>query len=472
MLDPSLFDKILLHKDVKPYIVANTYLHILDQRRELFEKYNLSAKERILQSIRFKLVILVRVFQTIFYKKYSTKQKNIKSNVLFVSHLTNSQQLFQDHDAYFGDLPNQLFQHGEDSTIVLINHIKANNHKISSLWKGTKVNRLILNLSLDFFSEIKLYFAQRKSKQRLNSILKELKIDKIETKNILNNQFSANTFAALRIAKQVTDIAEKTGAKFIITTYEGHAWERLVYYYARKLNPSIKCFGFQHAAVFENQHAIKRSLGSLYNPDIIFTSGKISQRILKECKLLRNLKIICLGSPKHINPNAITDKVDCCLVVPEGSVQECLYLFELSYFYAIQNKNQKFIWRLHPLLSFEKIKKFSAIFKNLPKNISLSNGDFDEDVQKSDSVLYRGSTAVINAINAGLRPIYYQQSIDEISIDPIYQLIKGKEFVSNQKQLKLAFNEDIDSETRQSLQDFAQDFYSPLDVQVLKQVII
>ena len=40
------------------------------------------------------------------------------------------------------------------------------------------------------------------------------------------------------------------------------------------------------------------------------------------------------------------------------------------------------------------------------------------------------------------------------------------------KQLKLAFNEDIDSETRQSLQDFAQDFYSPLDVQVLKQVII
>ena len=400
MLDPSLFDKILLHKDTKPSIVANTYLHILDQRRELFEKYNLSVKERIWQSIRFKLVVIFRVFQTIFYKKNSNKQKNIKSNVLFVSHLTNSQQLFQDRDAYFGDLPNQLLQYGEDSTIVLINHINANNLQISSLWKDSRVNRLILNLSFNFLSEIKLYFSQRKSKKRLNSILKELKIDKIETKNILNNHFSANTFAALRIAKQVTDIAEKTGAKFIITTYEGHAWERLVYYYARKLNPSIKCFGYQHAAVFENQHAIKRSLGSLYNPDIIFTSGKISQRILKECKLLRNLKIICLGSPKYINLNAITDKVDCCLVVPEGSVQECLYLFELSYFYANKNKNQKFIWRLHPLLSFEKIKKHSSIFKKLPTNISLSEGDFDEDVQKSDSVLYRGSTAVINAINA------------------------------------------------------------------------
>ena len=87
MLDPSLFDKILLHKDTKPSIVANTYLHILDQRRELFEKYNLSVKERIWQSIRFKLVVIFRVFQTSCYKKNSNKQKNIKSNVLFVSYL-------------------------------------------------------------------------------------------------------------------------------------------------------------------------------------------------------------------------------------------------------------------------------------------------------------------------------------------------------------------------------------------------
>ena len=170
-----------------------------------------------------------------------------------------------------------------------------------------------------------------------------------------------------------------------------------------KLNPSIKCFGYQHAAVFENQHAIKRSIGSLYNPDIILTSGKISQRILNECKLLRNLRIICLGSPKYTNPKVIKDKVDCCLVVPQATVKECLHLFELSYFYANQNKNQKFIWRLHPLLSFEKIKKYSAIFKKLPDNISLSEGDLDEDVQKSDSVLYCGSTAVVNAINAGLK---------------------------------------------------------------------
>jgi len=96
----------------------------------------------------------------------------------------------------------------------------------------------------------------------------------------------------------------------------------------------------------------------------------------------------------------------------------------------------------------------------------------DEDIKKSDSVLYRGSTAVVNAINAGLKPIYYQQSIDELSIDPIYQQQKGKDIVLNQQDLRLALTKDIDAEVKQSLQNFAQDFYTPLNLQALKQALL
>jgi hypothetical protein len=123
-------------------------------------------------------------------------------------------------------------------------------------------------------------------------------------------------------------------------------------------------------------------------------------------------------------------------------------------------------------LSFEKIKQYSVIFKKIPDNIFLSEGDLDEDIQKSDSVLYRGSTAVINAINAGLKPIYYQKSVNEMNVDPIYQQHKGKEIVFNYKELRLAFNIDISPEAKQSLHNFAQDFYTPLDVQVLKDVML
>ena len=64
------------------------------------------------------------------------------------------------------------------------------------------------------------------------------------------------------------------------------------------------------------------------------------------------------------------------------------------------------------------------------------------------------------------------QSNNEVSVDPIYQQQKGKKFVINQEQFKVALNEDIDIEDRQSLQDFAHDFYTPFDVEVLTNEIL
>jgi hypothetical protein len=122
-------------------------------------------------------------------------------------------------------------------------------------------------------------------------------------------------------------------------------------------------------------------------------------------------------------------------------------------------------------LSFEKLKKHNSIFKKLPDNICLSEDNLDEDIKKSDSVLYRGSTAVVNAINAGLKPIYYQQSPDELSIDPIYTHKKGKSIVHNREDLGLALDQDINAKTIQSLQDFAQDFYTSIDVKALLKEI-
>ena len=86
--------------------------------------------------------------------------------------------------------------------------------------------------------------------------------------------------------------------------------------------------------------------------------------------------------------------------------------------------------------------------------------------------MYRGSTSIVNAINAGLKPIYFKQSADELSIDPIYQQQQGKETVRNQNELHLAFNKNIDVKTRQTLQDFAQDFYTPLNVNALLDEIV
>jgi hypothetical protein len=469
----SVFDKILMHKSADQRIIANTYLHILSTAHtNLLENYNLSTKGKIWASIRSKLVLVVRAFQFIFNGKYyCTRQKNVKSDVLFVSHLTNKQQLSKDNDAYFGDLPNQLLLNGISSCIVLMNHAKVNKRQMFDGWNGSEIPRFVLFSCLGFLSEIRLYLAQRKSEQQLKYILKDLKIDKTLVEEILYNHFSSGTFEALRVAKQIANIANRTNARFIVTTYEGHAWECLVYYYARQFNPDIKCFGYQHAAVFEHQHAIKRPLGKKYNPDVILTSGLLSQAIFNRIKSIKS-NVVCLGSPQHNPSEILLKKTQCCLVVPQAEVAECMTLFEFSLTYAKQHQENKFIWRLHPLMSFDNLKKHSAIFNNLPDNIYLSECGLDEDIQKCDSVLYRGSTAVVKAINLGLKPIYFQQSTDELSIDSIYQLQQGKEVVHNQKELNLALNKSIDKETKQALQDFAQDFFTLLDVQALKDAML
>ena len=462
-------NQILINNMSTPQIVANSYLDIIRLHPEVIKKRNLPRFANIYLPIRFRLIAVLRLLQSIFVKKHKFQQCS-ELEVLFVSHLTNSQQLSKDSDVYFGGLPNQLSEKGFKSGIVLLNPTGVTNEKISNSWKRSKVARFVLNSSLCFLSEVRLYVDQIRSKKLLNYIIRDLQINSPLAKATLLHHFSSGTFITLRVAIQIENIIKKTNAKYIITTYEGHAWERLVYYYARRANPNIKCFGYQHSAVFEHQNSIRRPLNSDYNPDVVLTSGTIAENIFKQSQLKIG-KVVCLGSSKHSPPSLSPCESKCCLVIPEGFISESLILFKLSLNYAIQYQDQKFIWRLHPSLSFDKLKKHSPIFKKIPNNIYLSESNLDNDIKKCNSVLYRGSTAVVDAINAGLKPIYYQLPVNELNIDPIYQCHKGKFVVNNQNDLRIAFCKDINEVSRQSLQDFAQDFYTPINIDVLLKEI-
>jgi hypothetical protein len=58
-----------------------------------------------------------------------------------------------------------------------------------------------------------------------------------------------------------------------------------------------------------------------------------------------------------------------------------------------------------------------------------------------------------------------------LGIDPIYTHKKGKSIVNNQEELGLALDRDIDAKTMQSLHNFSQDFYTPLDVSALLKLL-
>jgi hypothetical protein len=449
-----------------PQIVANHYLHITNTHDKNIEKYQNSIFKAHLLFIYFNFINLAKILISAFRGgQYYEEGVIDNSAVLFVSHLTNNSQIYQSDDTYFGSLPKDLKLNNIESNVALINHTKISNKELHLNNKNKKISKFILSPSLDFLSEIRLYYFQITSFIQLRKIVRRSKLSPRLKNNLFAYHFSPYTLSSIRISQQLSSIVKNNNYKVVITTYEGHSWERVSYNSVRGINSNIKCFGYQHAAIFKYQHAIQRGIRKQFNPDIVFTSGLISEFFLNES--VANMGIIsCLGSPKYQDKRKliVTDNIKCCLVAPEGIISECVSLFEFSLIYAKQNKKQKFIWRLHPILNFNNIKKYIKGFDDIPENIIISRKDLDFDINRCDSVLYRGSTVVINAINNGLKPIYYKKNDNELVVDPIHDISSGKNIVCNVQDLYSALHKQVKLQDREKLQEFSQKYYKPLNL--------
>jgi len=246
------------------------------------------------------------------------------------------------------------------------------------------------------------------------------------------------TVTNLRLYEQIQFLVKKIKPNNIVTTFEGHAWERIVFLAARTQSPNIKCISYQHTGIFEHSNSIKIKLHSLYNPNLIYTSGSFSKNELQKQKDLSDIEIIEVGSPRGLisEKNLIpkNNNKNSCLVIPEGFISECNYLFEFSLKCAYLNPKINFIWRLHPSLSFDMILNGNKKYNNLPSNIVMSKSSLDKDIMKCKWVLYRGSSAVFKAISFGLFPIYLNLK-KQMSIDPLYKMDKFKLAVNCTKKL-------------------------------------
>ena len=79
-----------------------------------------------------------------------------------------------------------------------------------------------------------------------------------------------------------------------------------------------------------------------------------------------------------------------------------------------------YIVRFHPLISVERLEEKYKKLLSLNENVKFSISTLEKDLDESNYVIYRGSTAVIKAIEYGLYPIYFSLR-NEMSINPIAQ---------------------------------------------------
>mgnify|MGYP000327167379 CR=1 FL=1 len=424
-------DNVLLEDDSVSR-VAISWLHILKWDPGFLEKYNslfleINMRERarlFLLLLRYSGISLIRIIKGIWVRGFYVNKnlQKCESDFLFISHLINKELIDKKNDFYFGDIPDDLNSFGYSSSIAMINHIGIKNYLIPEAFNKEFPRKIVMLKSLSFFIEVKIYYFQ---------ILEALKLLIKRNKNNLHNRISkeaaiqalSNTTANnLRLKIQISDLVRHVKPRFIMLTYEGHAWERLIFSEVRKIDPTIRCIGYQHALI-KQQHAIYRDLGHNYDPDIIATSGVIDlDNLENKSKNTKIIKVNIGSSKKFLRASSYNhkDKLETttCLVLADGNLKESSRILSFASDLARLNPNVHFIFRLHPASDKKTLLKNNPALNKSKSNIIWSYSSLEEDFEMSNLALYRGTNAIFVAASYNVLPIFYG-SERSTAIDPL-----------------------------------------------------
>jgi len=247
---------------------------------------------------------------------------------------------------------------------------------------------------------------------------------------------------------------------------------------ARSVNPRIRCIGYHHAILFPRQHAIGLALGHYYDPDVICTAGDVTRNILERIDGLNGKPLVTVGTHRQesleisFSQKVRSNPTPACLVIPDGTLRECLLLFDFVLNAASMFSAITFILRLHPVMPLSTVMGKDKRLRFLPDNVKISHETIDKDFEMCRWALYRGSGAAIRAVASGLRPIYFKPSGEVLSIDPLYMMQKWKRVVENTIDLKLALDYDLHSSIENIEQewlhalDFSRQYYTPPNLEI------
>ena len=427
-------DRALLAADSTAERIAISWLHVVREHPVFLRQYeDLFAEESRADSVRSAMERRARQAVRAVRRRLRTRSTREEAqamralpgsvDVLFISHLINTAHAGAEDDFYFGSLPAQLSARGRSCVVALIDQTRAAPADLGDRWAGATVPRVVLPAAADRTQEARLSDATAREAGRLRARAgRSTGLDRRVLSRAAEEAADAVPVLALaeRIGSLVTDL--RPGA--IVVTYEGHAWERLAFAAARRAAPHVRCIGYQHAAVFRLQHAIRRSLGREYDPQHIFASGIVARDRLSASSGLRETPVSVVGSARSFSGTGARDAGSAgsaCLVIPEGIESECDLLFEFALECATRAPHITFLWRMHPILSFDAIREANPRLRDLPPNVELSAGPLEDELSRSAWAIYRGTTTIVPAVLAGIRPFYLRVP-GELTIDPLYDL--------------------------------------------------
>jgi len=445
-------------------VFLNKYLSLEKGRKIFFKKS--------VPHILYKLMVsLFSLKNKVFYLKMPSKV-----DFLFISHFTNINQLEGHSDPYYGTLVNSMRENNFNCLVVKINHTRfRGNYEVG---ENGVLNDFIIPKTTTFFQELKFLHIAYLGLKKLVRITFKNNLQRNIFTYLKYAIYSNQTIGILRFSYIIKKIIERTNPTFVISTFEGHAYERQIFRMSKKINPNITNIAYQHSIISKYANTINLKFpNEHFNPDVILCMGDSSYNFFKKTSVFQNLPMYILGSSKANNSPIISfsskHKKSSCLIVPEGIYSECMHLLNLSVHCAQLLPSVQFYFRLHPIMQLKEIIRKNSHRMEFPKNLIFSKSTLMEDISCSSWVVYRGSTAVFNAIEQGLRPIYLKIIGEEMTIDPLQGLSIGKRIIEKGEDLVEIIAHDIKldfkeyDEYQKRYLTYIKNQYSNLDPKVL-----
>jgi hypothetical protein len=362
-------------------------------------------------------------------------------DVLIVSHLLKPQQLLQGDDFYFGALQSRLQDAGVSSLLLLIDHLPAapNGRHTQPFPNARRV--LPNTVSLTAEANIWRQCAQASRALRREAAGARDSADYRLAMLASRQALAASTLVNLRMHAAIADICRTLNPRTVITTYEGTVAERLIWHAGRTAKRRPLCVGYQHATMLERAHAIRRPVaapGLDCDPDVVLTLGENTHAALAASPDLKGVRFIPYGSHRRPTLPMLPQpqhRPRRCLVLPDASDQECIALFDFALACARRLPDISFALRPHPMVDTRSLLRRHPQLQNLPQNVRFSmDGPLEREFAQARYCLYRGSSAAMHAVRAGIKP-YYLARPGELPFDCLFELGDWRETVTSPEDL-------------------------------------
>ena len=351
-------------------------------------------------------------------------------------------------DSFFGILPDYI---SEKKQVIIIGGILGNYKKICQRISESKtINIIPQEYFLNFKDPLNSIRIIRKNKILLSKKTEFLGAEASEIINYeLKKEYSnRNILESFQFSYFIENMLKKISPTEFITTYENNPWEKVCFIRLREFSPKTSIIGYQHSVLSQfslNMFFGKDELSFTPTPDRVITVGNVTRDILiRVGNYDKNMVFAGCGLRfTHLFSIRKKDRISnhrTVLITPEGIPEESAKICNFVFKALKDVPNIKVIIRAHPALPFDKFSgDLDFKLESAPHFEISDKPSVIDDLNRSDIVIYRGSTLALEAVKTGLCAIYIDLE-DLIPVDPLFGLNDLKWKVKTPDDAKMAVN--------------------------------